>query len=158
SQSKESAGRVRLERAISRFEAAWQQRPNPPLDEHLVGEGPARRDLLVELVHIDLEFRLKQGEAARVEDYLARYPELADDTATVLGLIGTEHNLRRRDPQGVSLDEYLGRFPHYREQLPEALTQEPSTLRGGTNADRPSSPAGWPLIPGYLVLGELGQG
>ena len=37
----------------------------------------ARLALLVELVHVELELRLKAGEPARVEEYLRRYPELA---------------------------------------------------------------------------------
>jgi hypothetical protein len=46
-------------------------------------------------VHLELELRLKAGEAARAEEYLARYPELAGDTAA-LDLITAEHELRRR--------------------------------------------------------------
>jgi hypothetical protein len=40
--------------------------------------------VLLELVHIELELRLKAGEAARVEAYLARCPELAGDRAVTL--------------------------------------------------------------------------
>ena len=38
-----------------------------------------RSAVLVELVHIDLECRLKTGEPARVESYLERFPELSQD-------------------------------------------------------------------------------
>ena len=69
------------------------------------------RTLLIELVHTELELRLKSREAARVEEYLARYPELADDRAAVLGLIAAEYGLRRRGEPDPPLDEYLAAFP-----------------------------------------------
>ncbi len=79
---------------IKRFEAAWLAGQRPNLDAFLAQAGADRRALLVELVHADLEFRLQAGEAARVEAYLQRYPELAQDTAGVLGLIAAEYALR----------------------------------------------------------------
>ena len=39
-------------------------------------QAPSEDALLVELAHVDLEFRLKAGQAARVESYLDRYPLL----------------------------------------------------------------------------------
>ena len=82
-----------------RFEDAWQQNPPPNMDSFLPAGGPMRLQALVELAHLDLEFRLKAGQAARVEDYLNRYPELAADEKTVLDLIVAELQLRqRREP------------------------------------------------------------
>src|SRR4051812_47734429 len=57
---------ARHEDLILRFERAWQTGPQPALDDYL-GADPAP-DLLVELVHIDLEFRLKAGSPARAAD------------------------------------------------------------------------------------------
>src|SRR5438045_1286821 len=85
-----------LKDAVRRFEDAWREGPRPAIDDHVPAGHPLRPRLLVELVHVDLELRLKAGEAARVEEYLARYPELAADRAAVLQLIAAEHGLRRR--------------------------------------------------------------
>ena len=68
-----------LKDAVKRFEQAWRQGPRPAIDDYLPAGDPLRVRVLIELVHIDLELRLKAGEAARVEEYLARYPELTDD-------------------------------------------------------------------------------
>src|SRR5689334_11818426 len=84
----------RHEDRILRFERAWQSGPQPALDDYL-GADPAQ-DLLVELVHIDLEFRLKAGSTARAADYLVRYPQLAADTEAAASLIEAEYELRRR--------------------------------------------------------------
>src|SRR3954468_4927484 len=109
---------VALKDAVKRFEQAWRQAPRPEIDDYLPTGAPLRSRVLIELVHIDLELRLKAGESARVEAYLARYPELAGDRAVVLELIAAEHELRLRREPGLALEEYLQRFPQYRAELP----------------------------------------
>ena len=76
-----------------------------------------RRAVLVELVHTDLEYRLKEGEPARVEEYLVRFPELKSDPEAELELITAELELRRRREPGLALDEFLARFPRYHVEL-----------------------------------------
>jgi hypothetical protein len=68
-----------LEDAVRRFVRAWRQGARPAIDDYLPRQAGPRHALLVELAHTELEFRLKGGEPARVEDYLARHPELAGD-------------------------------------------------------------------------------
>jgi hypothetical protein len=46
---------------VNRFEDAWAQTPPPELDAFLPPPGQLRRCALVELVHVDLEYRLKAG-------------------------------------------------------------------------------------------------
>src|SRR6516165_6591221 len=86
--------------AIKRFEHAWRQAPRPGIDDYLPVGEPLRSRVLIELIQIDLELRLKAGETARVEEYLARYPKLAGDRAVLLELIAAEHDLRRRREPG----------------------------------------------------------
>src|SRR6516225_2508115 len=95
-----------LKDAVRRFENAWRQGPRPLIDDYLPTGDPLRCRVLIELVHIDLELRLKAGEAARVEEYLAHYPELAANRAGTVELIAAEHELRRRREAGVTLDDY----------------------------------------------------
>src|SRR5262245_16882023 len=83
-----------LEDAALRYENAWRQGPRPAIADYLPTDVLLRSRVLIELVHIDLELRLKAGETARVEDYLARYPELAGDMAILLELIAAEYDLR----------------------------------------------------------------
>src|SRR5262245_64975765 len=86
--------RQALEAAVKRFEAAWRRGARPAIDDYLAAGGPRCR-LLIELAHLELELRLKAGETARVEEYLARYPELSGDN-TAVELVDAEHKLRRR--------------------------------------------------------------
>src|SRR5690242_15797561 len=97
-----------FEDVIRRFEGAWHGPSRPEICASLPA-GAGRAPLLIELVHVDLEYRLRAGEAARVEEYLARYPELVDDRAAVLELIAAEHGLRRRREPGLALGEFLRR-------------------------------------------------
>src|SRR5438874_4370136 len=99
-----------FEDVIRRFEDAWQGRARPEIIAYLP-TGAGRTRLLTELVHVDLENRLRAGEAARVEEYLALYPELTDDRAVMLELIAAEHGFRQRREPGLALSEYSRRFP-----------------------------------------------
>ena len=68
-----------LERIVAAFEDAWQRGQRPAIDAALPSAATVRRAVLVELIHADLEYRLKAGEAARVETYLEQYPDLVGE-------------------------------------------------------------------------------
>lgn len=113
------------ERLVARFEEAWRVGSVPRLEEYLPSPGPLRPLVLVELVHADLEFRLKAGEAARVEEYLSRLPELHESDGLV-GLITAEYRLRRRRGEDAGPEEYLRRFPGHRPALTACFAAPPS--------------------------------
>jgi predicted ATPase len=147
-----------LKDAVHRFEDSWRQGARPAIDDYLPADDGRRHRLLVELVHIELELRLKAGEAPRVEEYLARYPQLAGDRAAALGLVVVEYELRRRREPGLALDDYLQRFPQYRAELPEQIARP--TVAGGDTPRSPADPGAEapPEVAGYEVLGPLGRG
>src|SRR5438874_7579166 len=149
-----------FEDVIRRFEDAWQGRARPEIIAYLP-TGAGRTRLLTELVHVDLEYRLRAGEAARVEDYLTRYPELGDDRAAALDLIAAEFERRRRGEPGLAAADYLRRFPQYGQELAEKITA--ATVVGSASRDGPRRPAeprpdALPVVPGYEVVGPLGRG
>jgi serine/threonine protein kinase len=102
---------------VERFEQAWEKGARPDLDEQLPAGGPLRRSVLIELVHVELERRLRAAEPARVEDYLHRYPELADAPDVVLDLLVQESEVRRQQEGMISIEEYAQRFPLHVEAL-----------------------------------------
>jgi hypothetical protein len=99
-----------FEDVIRRFEVAWRGQARPEIHAYLPTSA-GRTRLLAELVHIDLEYRLRAGEAARVEEYLARYPELTADRAIMLELIATEYEFRRRREPDLTLGNFSTAFP-----------------------------------------------
>src|SRR5688500_6109131 len=84
------------EDVIRRFEQDWLAGRNLGLDQYLAGAGAGHHQLLVELAHTELEFRLKDGQPARASDYLRRYPELTTDSEAAAELIAAEYEYRRR--------------------------------------------------------------
>jgi WD40 repeat protein len=168
--SPDSGASLRREQIIERFEDAWAGGGRPDLDQFLL---PGDTRLLIELVHADLEFRLKAGEPARVEGYLARYPDLARDSAAVADLAAAEYSLRRRQQPELTPDEYRQRFPHLGDDLTtrlRALSEQrkaPARLAGDTPAGADTPPersregdgdAAALRIPNYEILSEVGRG
>src|SRR5262245_12019634 len=143
---------------IEAFEKAWQTGDAPVIDAYLVGDARERHTLLVELAHADLEFRLKRGEAARVELYLNRYPSLNVDGSAVLDLVETEYDMRRRNESNIAIDEFEQRFPVYGERLRRRLKRglAPAHRKSqlNTNGSLPDSHA----VPGYEIIRQIGKG
>src|SRR6478609_3522319 len=89
-------GWTTCERIVSAFENAWQSEAPPAIDAYLIGEGSVRRALLLELVHTDLELRIRSGNDVSESGYLRAFPELAEDDEAVRELFATAADLRRR--------------------------------------------------------------
>ena len=142
----------RLEQILEQFESAWLSGQKPVIDSYLSSADVEPRSLLVELVHADLECRLKAGERVRVETYLEKYAELAKDRPTALRLISAEYEVRRRHEPGLLLDEYLQRFPQFRADLPETLP--------GPHARAPEKPGhdGANRVGKFELLEQVGEG
>ncbi len=115
-------GSTLLERVVARFEKAWQRGEQPAIDDYLHSEDANSQEILVELVHVDLEFRVKAGEDARVESYFERYSALAEDGAARCQLIVAEYNLRLRDEPDLPAEQYFARFPDDQDELRELFS------------------------------------
>jgi serine/threonine-protein kinase len=174
----------RLQQVLERFEDAWRRGERPNLEDYLPEGGAHRRVFVIELVHEDLEYRLTAGEAVRVETYLGRYPELRDDPGAALSLIAAEYDQRRQRQEGCAPEEYRQRFPQYGTELvsrlqacgarhdasapvPEAAPDDltpvgespPETVHELPRVTvTAKGRSGWPTVPGYEIVGELGQG
>lgn len=160
---------ARRERIVKGFELAWSQGERPTISEFLPADVEERRLVLPELVHADLEYRLKNGQPARLETYLERFPELAGERSLMLNLIAAEYELRRRR-EVLEPEEYGQRFPQYREELARRLKARPEPARfppgtptvpqGGLH--RASSLRDRSSVPGqvgnYRLLRPLGKG
>jgi predicted ATPase len=146
-----------LKAAVKCFEQAWQQTPRPGIDGFLPGEDPLRSRVLMELVHIDMELRLKAEDPARVEEYLDRYPELTRDETGIVELIVAEYELRRRRESSLDLGEYLQRFPQYGSELPKRIERRTVAVGAPSRRSR-DLPAAPPEVPGFASLEPIGRG
>ncbi|HEV3203498.1 MAG TPA: protein kinase [Gemmataceae bacterium] len=85
-----------LEQTIDAFEEAWQKGERPLIEDYLADIECDRTACLIELVHVDLEYRLKAGHNVRIEEYFECYPELRNDSTIQQDLIAAEQDLRSR--------------------------------------------------------------
>jgi len=130
-----------LQHLINRFEDAWQRGEPPTIDDYLPS-GENRQPYLVELVHAELEYRLQRGQRARVEEYFERFPELAQDSQALIGLIVAEYQVRRAREPGLPLAEYQRRFPLQAAELQRRF-------------ERGTAPASDRLAKESLIPGDL---
>jgi len=148
----------RCEEQIEAFENAWQAAPPPNIDDFLHCAGCEQAVLLVELIHADLEFRLKAGDSARVESYLDRYPLLGQNSTAVMDLLQAEYELRQRNEGLIDLDEYARRFPTNIEQLRRRLAGAATLVDRNANFDNEARVRKLPMVPGYEIIEEVGRG
>ncbi|HET6878881.1 MAG TPA: serine/threonine-protein kinase, partial [Pirellulales bacterium] len=113
----------RMEDVISAFESAWQRDERPSVDAFLIGPADDRLRLLCELVHIDLEYRLKAGDAARVEEYLLKYPELAEQREQLVELLAAEVAHRPPNESALATEEIAPRFQDLAADVRRLLDQ-----------------------------------
>jgi len=95
----------------------------------------------------EIEQRIRSGEAARAEEYLARHPSLADDPEQALDLIYVEYAARRDRGEMQSREEYFARFPHWQLQLQrqfhlDELLDDPTPLQEELDAESDKSYSG----------------
>ena len=77
----------------------------------MAGDHSENSQLFEELVHSDLDLRIRNGLPARVEDYIARYPAIEKSPKLLQELIHTEFEIRKLLEPGLDLEELTQRFP-----------------------------------------------
>jgi WD40 repeat protein len=149
---------VRFEDVIHRFEEAWRRGERPDIDSFLTDHNAVDRRVLLELVHVDLEFRLRADEEARAEEYLTKYPQLSDDKRTAVDLITAEYALRRRWRSGANRDDFLKRFPDLALELSDRLNAVETMGNSRQRSSWSLGPADTPELPGFAIQKEVGRG
>ena len=92
----DSAVLERVQVAVRAFRRTLKRGERPAIEDYAPADGPNRVLLLIELIHEELEFRVKSGESPGLAGYLARFPEIADDPHALRELIVADSELRRR--------------------------------------------------------------
>jgi serine/threonine-protein kinase len=121
----------RMNAACRRFEDAWRAGARPRIEDYLAdGPEPA---LVAELLALELAYRARDGEAPAAQEYRARFP---GHDAVI------DEAFRSLDASTVG-----------RPSIPDQVTEQ-APRRGAPDGPE----AGQPAVPGYEVLGRLGQG
>lgn len=129
-----------LEAALDRFEWAWKVSktgPWPQLNDYLPDRGqPRARELAIELIKLDLKYRLRAGEVAPFVDRYFSLPGLSLTEDEQVELIAIEYQWRlERGDRALTGSEYAHKFPALARRLAERL------VAAKASATLPSYPA-----------------
>src|SRR5262245_11832224 len=100
-----------LDDFVAAFETA--QARDGPVDLAAFLPGPAHplyREVLRELVRVDLEFGWSRGRARSLEEYRRTFPQLFKDPDDLRAITFEEYRLRRQAGEDPTPDEYRRRF------------------------------------------------
>ena len=147
----------RIDDACDRFESAWRGGDQPELESFLAGfDGPARTQLLRDLLALELDLRLEQGDKPDRRVYHQRFPGHDDVIDAVFGSPGKTDDphhepLRKTEkptvdgPVNVNLTIGAPGIARRTEIMPG--DDESSSRRPGRSS-----------TDGYEILAELGRG
>ncbi|MCE9555724.1 MAG: serine/threonine protein kinase [Planctomycetes bacterium] len=123
------------------------------------GPPPVRRLGLIELVKVDMDYRHRRGISGwGVEDYLGRFPELADG-GVPCDLVYEEFHLRKQAGEPVIAADFLARFPQQADQLRRLLGLDGAERTTSLFAPVVSAPLSvGETIDDFDLLTELGSG
>ena len=163
---------------VRKLEESWKTTGNAELARFVpLSADSHRQRALVELVKVDQEYRWQVGQRPLLETYLTQWPDLADNPAIVVELLGAECLTRAILDALPSPEELQSRFPNeWREVDLAAIRAEADDERqsgarpaaadtSGTRLTDTASEAGarLPLAIGsqfgrYEIRGLLGRG
>jgi serine/threonine protein kinase len=99
------------EEYIAAYEAARTPGADSDLQDFLPpADHPLRREVLVELIRIDLEQSSQGGQVPTVDSFLARFPELTDDKDGVARIAFEEYRQRCLRGNKVCPEDYARRY------------------------------------------------
>lgn len=145
---------------LEEFARAWEAGGPPEVRDFVPADPPeVRRLVLVELVKLDLDARLRRGAPRPLEEYAAAFPELADGGGPPCDLLYEEFHLRRQSGGDPDPADYYRRFPGRAAELARLLG---ATARTHSTSARPA-PLPPDLDPGgrlddFDLLAVLGRG
>jgi serine/threonine protein kinase/regulator of sirC expression with transglutaminase-like and TPR domain len=156
-----SATATRLAR---QFEANWRAAPagsaHPDPLDYLPDDPLERSGARLALLRTEMTLRWEDGKPVAAEDYLARYPDLDDETQ--VALIYEEFCLREEDSDAPTPAEYIERFPGLADRLRRVFDIHDLVGSAKSTALVPSSatplPEAGQTIAGFRLVEELGRG
>lgn len=156
-----------------RLENLWRQGQRPDVLAFLSKQENLTPSQIVAVLCVDQQQRWQRGERIPAETYLDMHPALTAAWSDAFELVQGEFRLLRELGENPTIQDFSQRFPHYAGKLqkldsPEDFSSAPHTASINTPGDvistagdiilDPRVAVEWPTIPGYKILGKLGQG
>jgi hypothetical protein len=168
---------------VAQLTARWRGGEAPDLAAFLRDAGPLSAEELADVLCIDQRERWLRGERPDAEAYLRLYDSFYPHSEYALELVFNEFLVRRQRAEAPALQEYQRRFPELAEPLQvqaglyDAMAQTGAVADSSTPTPRevpaltryaddtqaqrsvgPKRMAGWPALPGYEIVAEVGRG
>ncbi len=126
----------------------------PPVDDLL------RRDVLIELIKVDLEYRHESGgPVLRLEDYSEEHPELEQPGGMPFDLIREECHVRRQSTgQEIDVDELLDRFPDKSEEIRRHFSSNDVNNQSKTGSQLSETYKPGDRVGDFYLMSALGIG
>ncbi|WP_406697894.1 protein kinase [Singulisphaera sp. Ch08] len=146
---------------VRRLVRRWRAGERPDVVEFLAGEGDLAPDKLASVLRADQKLRWRSGERRPTEWYFERFANVAADSDLALDLVHGEFLLCEEAGEPPDLAEFLIRFPQFAETIKLQVAFH-RALDAATDQDEPASlisnRVGFPHVPGYEILREIGGG
>jgi serine/threonine protein kinase len=157
----------------------WRKGERPDVQAFLAGIGSLSAEQIAAVLIVDQWERWTTGERVPAESYLRDFPVLSSSADAAFDVVYGEFLLRERLGESPQRDEFARRFPAFADRLdrqvqlhqavsprgPSAETSEPHSCPIYDPSVPPTMPTrsappigGWPRVPGYEILAEVGQG
>jgi serine/threonine protein kinase len=158
---------------LQRLEQLWSLNENPDPRAFIEAAGIDAPADVANVVLVDQWHRWQAGQRVAAEEYLRRFPALAEDSEAALEVVYGEFVVRKKLGEKPRPSEYLDRFPQLAAglqvqfDLSEAMDRMDGEMQGRTQqvvvappqvphtTAREMPP---PVLPDYQILGELGRG
>ena len=151
----------KLTQTLEAFAVAWESSPYPPSIVEFLPDDVARmrRELVPELIKLDLEHRWQRGLRKLVEDYADDVPDLA--AIVTVDLVFEEYQIRKNAGDQVSPTEIFKRFPALARELDGLFRLDPALRSTFLSGEGPAATI--ELSPGetiddFELLQRLGRG
>lgn len=150
-----------LTQHLEAFLEEWETNGfGPLLSDHLPrADALLRRTVLIELIKVDLEYRLQSGgPVLDLEDYLAEYPELGEPDGLPAELIHEDFHARKSAGVDADLASYLKRFPDKADTIARHFHLETTTIGDVTGEQLAATYQPGQRIDDFYLMNQLGTG
>ena len=150
----------RLSDIVEKFSDAWESEPKPNLSDHVPGDDSHfRRLALIELIKVDLEYRLANQDFDKsLEEYFEEWPSLVNEGMPPLDLIYEDIQIRKQNGREVSIDSYVEKYPRCQTALARLTGEETELKTSIFQTVKIQEYVPGETVDDFQIVSKLGQG
>ncbi|MGE3316100.1 MAG: protein kinase [Planctomycetaceae bacterium] len=111
---------------VARFENALRGGHEPRIQDFLPADTRFRHELVLDLIRVELQHRIDSGAPLQVDQYGTQFAELTRND--LLDLARAEYRFRKNREPGLSLADFVARYPAWAKELSEHPDPRPRVV------------------------------